>query len=273
MPQHITTVTDPLAHRLKDVLRSKAARPRTIIIDDHENIAQAVAAKVRIETLFITSVAAAATARLTAEKPALLELFADAQLPEVVTIEPAAVKALFGDDKHVKIFALATAPTPRKLSSLLTDGSVSGDIVVLDGVKIVGNIGAITRTACALGAAGVVLLESDLKTVYDRRLVRASRGLVFTLPVIIASQAQFADFVAAQRIPVATLDIAATAPLTTIKQVKEPLALVLGSEREGVSKELTELATHRYVIKMDPRVESLNVSVTAAIALFQHQQD
>ncbi len=51
----------------------------------------------------------------------------------------------------------------------------------LDGVLIPGNIAAIIRSACAFAAAGLILLDSSLRTIHDRRLIRASRGLSFTI--------------------------------------------------------------------------------------------
>lgn len=270
--QHITSSADPLMHRLKDLLRSKTERPRTIVIDDYENIEQAVKAQLQIETVFIATTASNKTATLTAHNKKLDTIFsaANQSAPVTITIEPTVIKSVFGDDKQVKVFALAIAPKPYKLSALAPKEHINSDIVVLDGVKIVGNIGAITRTACALGAAGIVLLDSGLTSIFDRRLVRASRGLVFSLPVVIASRAQFTDFVNKHSLPLAILDINATQPLCEISKIKEPLALVFGSERDGVSTALSQLAQHRYVIDMDQRVESLNVSVTAGIALFQH---
>ncbi|MGI5507469.1 TrmH family RNA methyltransferase [Lentzea sp. CA-135723] len=49
-------------------------------------------------------------------------------------------------------------------------------------MKIVGNIGAIVRTSLALGASGIILVDSDITSIADRRLQRASRGYVFSFP-------------------------------------------------------------------------------------------
>lgn len=279
---------------MRDVLRSKSDRPRTIIIDDYENIEQAVLAGIKITEIFIVATADTATQAVAAQQPALtaLKQLDTAELT-VVTMEPTVAKTLFTDAKHVRLFALAAAPKLCKLSALAatqertvtqqstvtqphttttteraTTERFGGDIVVLDGVRIVGNIGAVIRTACALGARGVVLLNSGLRTVTDRRLVRASRGLVFRLPVVLATPEQFAQFVQTQQLPVATLALDGAEPLPAIRQVQTPLALVFGSERTGVSRETTALARHKYVIPMDARVESLNVSVTAGITLY-----
>src|SRR5699024_3645568 len=120
---------------------------------------------------------------------------------------------LFGDRKCSRVFALARAPRRPKLRDL---NGTKGDIIILDGVRIDGNIGAITRTACALDAAGVVLIDSGLRTTLDRRLIRASRGLVFAPPVILATRAECIEFIGQERITLATLSADAVDPLRSI---------------------------------------------------------
>ncbi len=141
---------------------------------------------------------------------------------------------------------------------------------MLDGVRMVGNIGAITRTASALGAAGVIVLDSGLRTTFDRRLIRASRGLVFSLPVVLASRTECAGFLQREKVRIATLSADAESPLHAIRSVTDRIALILGSERDGVSQGFDDLANHRFSIPMKPGVESLNVSVAAGIALYEH---
>ena len=82
-------------------------------------------------------------------------------------------------------------PATRGLESL---AAVPQDIVVLADVSISGNIGAIIRTSLALGVGGIVLLNTDPVDVYDRRLIRASRGYVFALPVVTATTEELLHF-------------------------------------------------------------------------------
>lgn len=248
----------PVARRISDVLRSRSGKPTTFVIDDHENIAQAVAQGIRLDSLYVAE---------SPTKPAFWEVAdLDPGVP-AYGLSPEVVRALFGEQKLSRCFALAHAPRPPRLRDLT--GS-PGDIVVLDGVRLVGNIGAITRTACALGAAGVVLLDSGLRTVLDRRLIRASRGLVFAVPVILATREQFTGFVAREDLALASLSADAPIGLNSIRRVRERLALVMGGERDGVSPQLDALTDHRYAIPMASHAESLNVSVAAGIALYEH---
>lgn len=251
----IDSVRHPAARRVADVLRSSAARPKLFVIDDEENIQQAVACGVSIDSVYAARSAAH-----------VLPSLARAASSHVV--DDSVVRSLFGEQRTARVFALARAPRPPRLGDLQ---AAVGDIVVLDGVRLAGNIGAITRTACALGAAGVIVVDSGLRSILDRRLVRASRGLVFATPVVLAGRAECADFLRAERLAVVSLEARAVEPLASIRAIDRRVAIVLGGERDGVSPELGALTSHRYAIPMTEAVESLNVSVAAGIALYEHR--
>lgn len=254
----IDTARDPRISRVIDVLRAGSATRKTFLIDDEENIEQAINNGVLLDTLYCTdgtelSAALSATVR-------------ERQLP-VHTITASVAKEIFGGAKRSRLFALARQPKAARLSDL-TDRP--GDIVVLDGVRIAGNIGAITRTACGLHAAGVILIDSGLTTTADRRIVRASRGTVFALPVVLADRADILAYLDEQPVTVVSLAADAAEPLHTISELGGRLAIVLGSERTGASQDLESRADKRFSIAMNPSVESLNVSVVTGIALYSH---
>ncbi|MHA4949244.1 TrmH family RNA methyltransferase [Micromonospora sp. SD19] len=254
--QAIDSTRHPVVRRIADVLRNRSERPSIFVLDDLENIEQAIACGVEVDTLYLSASADPST-------------FAgiDADVPRYV-LDDSVARTLFGEQKRSRAFALARAPRRPRLRDLI---GTTGDIIILDGVRIVGNIGAITRTACALAAAGIVLVDSGLRTIWDRRLIRASRGLVFATPVVLATRAECAEFIRQEGLVLAALSADAVEPLSSIRTARERLALAMGSEREGVSRELDALTTYRYSIPMASNVESLNVSVTAGIALFEHR--
>ncbi|WP_150460802.1 TrmH family RNA methyltransferase [Nesterenkonia ebinurensis] len=250
----------PIARRIGDVLRNRSPRPKMILIDDLENIEQAVRSNVRLDSLYMTE---------GLQLPSISDTISEYGILPTHTLSRNVVDGLFGGEKRARIFALAKAPSSAKLGDL---SGTQGDIVVLDGVRLVGNIGAITRTSVGFGTAGLVLLESGLRNVFDRRLIRASRGLVFALPIVLATLDEFAEYVLTERINVGTLTAHATERLESACGVAERMAIVLGSERHGVSQELGTIANHRYAIPMSPEIESLNVSVSAGIALYERNR-
>ena len=85
-------------------------------------------------------------------------------------------KKLFENDKVSRVFAIAHTPAARGLDSLQ---KTAQDIVALEDLTISGNIGAIIRTSVAFGVDGLVLLNANPLDIYDRRLIRASRGHIF----------------------------------------------------------------------------------------------
>lgn len=252
--QSIEDTKHPAVRRVADVMRSTASRPRTLLIDDEENIRQAVAAGVAIDSLYATpSVDGARELQSLTGAPLYL-------LGEGV------MKGLFRNEKRARIFALARAP---KLATWNDLSRQSGDLVVLDGVRIAGNIGAIIRSACAFNASGLVLLDSGLSSVWDRRIVRASRGLAFSIPIVLSTAHDLNAFLRSEKIPVASLAAHGETTLTELGNKEERLALLLGSERDGASATMEQVADWRCSVPMEPGVESLNVSVAAGIALYE----
>lgn len=257
--ERVDVIQHPVARRLRDVLRSKAEKPGAILIDDEENIRQACHRGISIHSLYVSDKQVAIANRLmndlALDVPCYLLVDSVADVP-------------FGGEKRARVFALGLKPPVHSLSHL---AEKSGDLLILDGVRLTGNIGAIIRNAHAFGAAGVILLDSGLTSIYDRRLVRASRGLVFALPVVIGSRDDTRAFLAKHDIPVAILSPAESDSLDSVHAVSDRLAIVLGGERRGVSAEMVAVASYRYAIPIADDVESLNVSAAAAIALYERR--
>ena len=252
-------VVDSLLHRqailIRQVLR-RAGRMELnlILIDDEENIIQALNAGVEMHSLYHTGTLPSA------------ELIR--KLPHDVTIHEVArrtCKKIFENDKISRVFALARTPAALPLDSLL---GIPRDIVALEDLTISGNIGAIVRTSVAFSAGAIVLLNAERSDIYDRRLIRASRGHVFSLPVLTATTEEFLRFCEQNRIPIAAM--AAQADRAVQEAAVQPgrLAIVLGGEKGGCSKMLMNAATLRLRIPTNSRVESLNVSTSAGIMLY-----
>ena len=139
-------------------------------------------------------------------------------------------------------------------------------MLLLDGIQDPGNIGTILRTADALEVP-VVLLEGCADP-YSHKVVRSSMGAVFRTAVI---QSTWAEVHAACK--TAGIPIAVTALSDRAKDIREAdltqMAVVIGSEGRGVRKEILEKADHELIIPMNPRCESLNAGIAAAICMWQ----
>lgn len=261
--QRESVIVDSLAHPLAGWIREvltgtdtyKVTPSRLIIIDDEENILQALQANLKVERVFHTG-----DQHISAHLRRVL--------PDKVTIHEITKrtsKKLFGSNKLSRVFAVAQTPRAPELADLAV---LKNDIVVLENLGISGNVGAVIRTAVAFGVGGVVLLDSEVD-IYDRRLIRASRGQIFSLPVVKAKMDDFLTFCKRRDWQLLATAPSASRSVYDLVNLRGQLVIIFGNEKEGCSPALLEAARFQIKIPTNPLTESLNVSAAAAITLFQ----
>jgi TrmH family RNA methyltransferase len=140
-------------------------------------------------------------------------------------------------------------------------------LLVCEAVEKPGNLGAMLRTADAAGVAAVVG-AGPVTDWGNPNLVRASKGTVFSVPVASAETDVVLDWLAAHGIALVATSPDAGATLDQI-DLTGPIALAVGAESVGLSPTLLAAAQHKVRIPMFGRVNSLNVSAAAAIALYE----
>ena len=255
-PFLVDSLNHPLAGPIRKLLTREGRRElNQIIIDDEEKILQALEAGIEIESVYFSGDDVISE---TLRK----KLTAGATIHEVAK---RTTKKLFENDKLSRIFAIAEAPKPIGLEKLK---SITKDVVVLEDVSISGNIGNIIRTSLALGVGGMILLNMDPLDIYDRRLIRASRGYLFTLPVMTATTSQLIDYCAQNKQTLLVTSADAEKTVDEIASIPERLLIVFGNEKEGCSLEIENAANLKVSIPINQKVESLNVSAAAGITLF-----
>lgn len=141
-------------------------------------------------------------------------------------------------------------------------------VILLEGIKDAGNLGTILRTASAFGIEGVVLY-GDTVDLYNPKCVRSTVGCLWKTPVI-----QIKDFQKLQEIfksfeKVATLPKGINVIPLENYSPSEKVLMMFGSEADGLSVELKDFATKSVTIEMADNVESLNLSVSAAIIMYK----
>ena len=139
-------------------------------------------------------------------------------------------------------------------------------MLLLDGIQDPGNIGTILRTADALEIP-VALLEGCADP-YSHKVVRSSMGAVFRTPVVQTTWAEARAACEAAGIPVAVTALSNRAEDIRKAELGR-MAVVIGSEGRGVRKEVLESAGAELIIRMNPRCESLNAAIAAAIVMWQ----
>lgn len=139
-------------------------------------------------------------------------------------------------------------------------------MLLLDGLQDPGNLGTILRTADALGVP-VALLEGCADP-YNHKVVRASMGAVFRTPVVTTTWQAVREACAEAQIPVAV-----TALSDRAKDLRQAdlgqMAVVIGSEGQGVRPQILSEADAELIIPMEPGCESLNAAVAATIVMWQ----
>ena len=253
----ITNISDPAVRRVIDL--SKGSRPniRTALIEDAEPLVQCI--KVGVE---FVEIYASDSIEIS---PELLDLCEQNNIPFRL-VDSSIVNQIFKGERKAKTFGVARVPRPASFRDIVER---DGDVVILDGVKIVGNIGAIVRTSLALGAGGIILVDSDLTSIADRRLLRASRGYVFSLPVVLSGREEAIDFVQRNGMSLVVLDTHGDISMKELGDWQGNLALLFGSEKGGHSEEFEKIPSTSVSIPMINDAESLNVSVSVGIALHE----
>ena len=140
-------------------------------------------------------------------------------------------------------------------------------ILACAGLEKPGNLGAILRTADAAGVAAVI--AADPVTDWGNpNVVRASKGTVFSVPVASAPSAEVLDWIAARSMTLVAAAPDGDVPLTGA-DLSGPTAIVVGSEAHGLPPAWLERADVRVRIPMFGRADSLNVSISAAIIVYE----
>ena len=142
-------------------------------------------------------------------------------------------------------------------------------MLLLDGIQDPGNLGTILRTADALQVP-VVLLEGCADP-YNHKTVRASMGAVFRSPVMTATWQEVKSACAETGVPVAVTALTDRARDLRQAPLKD-MAVVIGSEGQGVRQEILDAADGELIIPMNPDCESLNAAIAAAIVMWQMKQ-
>jgi TrmH family RNA methyltransferase len=146
-----------------------------------------------------------------------------------------------------------------------------GPVIVLAGLQDPGNLGTILRSAEAFGSAGVVLGEGTVSP-FNSKVIRASAGSIFRLPVILTKAAGGLEEISAKlRAQSVRLIATSSHKGTPLDQtdLRGPVAVFVGSEGSGLPRAVLGQADELVAIPHMPQVESLNAGVAGSILLYE----
>ncbi len=233
----------------------KRRRNKLFLIDGTLEIVHALTANLKIETLLVS------------ENVPLEESLEKLCRQHLVSIQPLAdhllEKLSYGQWDQQPI-AVAQQPELPLQSLQLNAKSL---VLVLDRTEKPGNLGACMRTAAASGVDCVVLTD-PICDPFNANAIRASRGTMFRVPLAIATREQFIAVARSCALPLYTARVDAEKSLWHLP-LHLGAAIVFGNEAQGLSKDWRSESIQDFTIPMSSRADSLNLSISAAVTLYE----
>lgn len=249
-PIQITSKSNERLRRVRRLARQRS--PEYFVVEGHRPVRCALEAGARVLEIFAA--------------PELFLGDRDVELLAVAERRGARVHELGGDafrslSRHIRADGLL-AIVARPPTTLADVGEF---VLVAEGIERPGNLGSAIRTAAAAGADTVIVCDARTD-VYHPDVVRGSVGMIFNVRIAVAPTGAAIERLRDHRLVVATPD--AALPFWSVDYTR-PLAVVLGSERHGVSDEWLRVADDAVAIPMAAAADSLNVAVAAGVVLFE----
>ena len=197
-------------------------------------------------------------------------------------------RSLFMDDMDTSLLSVACEVTLPVYEKMAYRGSTEGVlavarvkdrrledlnlpanplIVVLESVEKPGNLGAVLRSADAAGVDAVIVCD-PLTDLYNPNLIRSSLGAFFTVPTLAVSSKVCIEFLKSKGITVLTAQLQDSELYYDVDMCKGT-AIVMGTESTGLTQQWRDAADAHIRIPMLGKIDSLNVSVSAAILMFE----
>ena len=245
LEERITSRKNPLLQQVKKLLSSRKEREQSglFVSDGTKLLEEAVKYDLGLHTVILSD-------GVEAQVPSHVRLV---RVPGDVMASISPMQSPQG------ALFLCRMPEPQPLN-------VQPGMVLLDGIQDPGNLGTMLRTADALDIP-LCLLEGCADP-YSHKVVRSSMGAVFRRPIIRATWEQVRAACRASGIPVAVTALSDRAKDLRQADLKN-MAVVIGSEGQGVRREILQNADAELIIPMNPRCESLNAAVAATIVMWQ----
>lgn len=148
----------------------------------------------------------------------------------------------------------------------IKEDSITGNVLILDGVQDPGNLGTIIRSCIAFGVSNIILSDNSVD-LYNSKVIRATEGMIFNINVLRRKLIEFIPIVKNLGYKIVGTDVKNGINIKDIN--KENIAIVMGSEGQGLSNEVKNMCDDFVYIKMDNACESLNVGVATSILLYE----
>ncbi len=246
MVERITSAQNPLLRHIRKLQSTRSYREECgeFVCDGWKLLDEALRWYPKLKSVLVTNAALC---------PSLPSGTRVVEIPESLMQSLSSMKSPQG--------VIFTLDLPKEKSPSLAPG-----MLLLDRIQDPGNLGTILRTADAFGIS--VLLTNGCADAFSEKTVRASMGAVFrTLPQSVEMDTLLAQC-REQGIPIAAT--ALTDRAVDLRQIDlRQYITVIGSEGQGICASLLDASQEQIIIPMQPRCESLNAAIAAAIVMWQ----
>ena len=255
MDNYLSSTQNPKIKKLLALQQKSSLRRETglFVVEGRREIQQCIDAGYEIDTLYIRS----------KENEAVVP----ADLPAGINtcfVSPHVYERIAYRESTEGVIALVHTRS-RTLEELSFKGNPL--LMVLERVEKPGNLGAIMRSADAAGADAVIVCD-PLTDLFNPNLIRASLGAVFSVPCVVCTSEECIRYLKENHIRILTAQLQ-DSNLYYDTDMIAPTAIVMGTESTGLTNVWRETADAHIRIPMNGRLDSLNVSVSAAVLLYE----
>ena len=254
--KRITSLSNPHVKEAIKVRERRAADLHEVIIEGPHLIEMALSSHAAIRKIFFTDSSHSKHAGLFKQLSRV-----DAEFVETT----GHVLAHLSDTETPQGITAIASLKLRNLGELSLN--VNPLIVICDGIQDPGNLGTVIRTADATGADAVIILPGSCDPLLPK-VVRATAGSVFNIPLVSAESHLLLRWLKEKVITLFVADVNATASIFEA-DLRKPLAFALGNEARGMSESLRKAGGVFVKIPVWGKAESLNVATSAAICLYE----
>jgi TrmH family RNA methyltransferase len=256
------TLASPSNPRIRAAARLRERRDREAtgmtLVDGARELRRALSNEIEIVEAFVCEPLLAGE-----DARAVLDALRGGGVPITTTTEAAFAKLAFGD-RAEGLVAVIRAPIGRLADLILPTDPL---IVVVEGVEKPGNVGAILRSADGAGADALIA-ASPRTDLTNPNVIRASAGTIFAVPIAAAPTEAVIAWLRAQGVRMLAARVGDGGPYTDA-DLTGSVAIVLGSESDGLSDAWHAPDIEAVHLPMHGIADSLNVSVSAAVLLYE----
>ncbi len=250
-------ITSPQNERIKHLvqLQQKSSLRRQeglFVVEGRRELLHCINADYEVKTIFVDN----------QKDDALLDI--DSKNAEIIEVSPKVYEKIAYRESTEGVVAIVKA---RKKTLQDFAQKEHPLYVVIEAVEKPGNLGAILRSADAAGVDGVIVCD-PLTDLYNPNLIRASIGAIFTVPTVACTSEECIAWLKENKIQILTAQLQDSSLYYDI-DMKKASAIVMGTEATGLTQQWRMAADKHIRIPMCGKLDSLNVSVSSAILMFE----